>query len=520
LSFAVKSDFFFTAMLELFNSIITWFMKKRIQEVEHFMQHPHEVQQEVLKNLLEKGSTTEWGRQWGYADLNGIADYQKRVPISTYEDLKPHIDRMMRGEQNILWPSKVEWFAKSSGTTSSRSKFIPVSEEALEECHYKGGKDMIAIYVNNYPETKVFTGRNLAIGGSHQSNNNDTNGSTKSGDVSAILMQNLPFWAQMMRSPSLEVALMSEWDTKLERMARETMEENITSISGVPTWTLLLLERILEITGKQNMLEVWPNLEVFTHGAVSFTPYEQLFKKLIPSEAMHYQEVYNASEGFFGIQDQTHSKEMLLMLDYGVYYEFIETAELEKDNPRVLTLEQVELGKNYALIISTNGGLWRYNIGDTVKFTSLNPYRIVISGRTKHFINAFGEEVVIENAEQAIAEACKQTQAEIDNFTAAPRYFGEKSKASHEWVIEFIHPPQDIETFGRVLDETLRQVNSDYDAKRFKDMALQAPIIHVAPKGTFYRWMDKRGKLGGQNKVPRLSNTREHVEDILEMLKG
>lgn len=506
-------------MLDFFNSMITWFMKNRIQEVQHFMNNPHEVQQQVLENLLETSKNTEWGQQWGYKDLKNIYDYQQRVPINTYEGLKPYVDRMMRGEQNILWPTKIEWFAKSSGTTSSRSKFIPVSAESLEDCHYKGGKDLISIYVNNFPETKIFTGKNLAIGGSLQVNEQD-GGVSKYGDISAIIMQNLPFWAQMVRSPSLEVALLSEWDIKLERMARETMQENITNLSGVPTWTLLLMERILEITGKQHMLEIWPNLEVFTHGAVAFTPYEQLFKKLIPSDRMYYQEVYNASEGFFGIQDQTHSKEMLLMLDYGVYYEFIETSQLERENPHVLTLDQVIVGKNYAVIISTNGGLWRYNIGDTVKFTSTNPYRIIISGRTKHFINAFGEEVVIENAEQAIAEACHQTSAEIDNFTAAPKYFGEKTNASHEWIIEFVHPPQDQQRFNQVLDEKLRQVNSDYDAKRFKDMALQAPIVHVAPKGTFYRWMEKRGKLGGQNKVPRLSNTREHVEEILALMKG
>lgn len=507
-------------MLDLFNSVITWFMKKRIQEVEHFMNHPHEVQQQVLQNLLDTAKNTEWGKKWGYADLQNSSAYQERVPISTYEELKPYIDRTMAGEQNLLWPTKIDWFAKSSGTTSSRSKFIPVSAESLEDCHYKGGKDLISIYVNNFPETKIFTGKNLAIGGTLQANEHDSGGNSKYGDISAIIMQNLPFWAQMVRSPSLEVALLSEWDEKLERMARETMNENITNLSGVPTWTLLLMERILELTGKQHMLEVWPNLEVFTHGAVAFTPYEQLFKKLIPSDNMFYQEVYNASEGFFGIQDQIHSKEMLLMLDYGVYYEFIETSELDNDNPRVLTLDQVELGKNYAILISTNGGLWRYNIGDTVKFTSINPYRIIISGRTKHFINAFGEEVVIENAERAIAEACKQTGAEIDNFTAAPKYFGEKTKASHEWIIEFVHPPRDEDQFKQVLDETLRKVNSDYDAKRFKDMALQAPIVHFAPKGTFYRWMEKRGKLGGQNKVPRLSNTREHIEDIMELMKG
>jgi hypothetical protein len=502
-------------MLEVFNSMIAWFMKQRFQEVENFMNNPHEVQHQVWEGLVTKARNTEWGKKWGYTSINTPGEYAGRVPLSTYEDMKPYIDRMMLGEQNVLWPTEVEWFAKSSGTTSSRSKFIPVPEEALEDCHYKGGKDMLAIYVSNYPETKVFTGKNLAIGGSHQVN--EGNGRTKSGDVSAIIMQNLPFWAQMMRSPSLEVALMSNWDEKLERMARETMEENITSLSGVPTWTLLLIERILEITGKKNILEVWPNLELFTHGAVSFTPYVELFKKLIPSPNMKYQEVYNASEGFFGIQDQKDSKEMLLMLDYGVYYEFIPMEELDKDEPKVLRLDQVEKGKSYALVISTNAGLWRYQIGDTVKFTSTSPYRIVISGRTKHFINAFGEEVVIENAERAIAEACKQTGAEIDNFTAAPRYFGDNEKASHEWLIEFVQEPEDLERFTQILDETLREVNSDYDAKRYKDMALQLPVVHNLPRGTFYKWMEKRGKLGGQNKVPRLSNSREYVESILGM---
>ena len=480
------------------------------------MNNPHEVQHQVWVDLVNKARQTEWGKKWGYESINTPGEYANRVPLSTYEDLMPYIDRMMQGEQNILWPTEVEWFAKSSGTTSSRSKFIPVPVEALEDCHYKGGKDMLAIYVSNYPETKIFTGKNLAIGGSHQLNQG--NGKTKSGDVSAIIMQNLPFWAQMMRSPSLEVALMSNWDEKLERMARETMEENIPSLSGVPTWTLLLIERILEITGKKNILEVWPNLELFTHGAVSFTPYVELFKKLIPSDQMNYQEVYNASEGFFGIQDQKDSKEMLLMLDYGVYYEFIPMDQLDEKEPKVLRLDQVEKGKSYALVITTNAGLWRYQIGDTVKFTSISPYRIVISGRTKHFINAFGEEVVIENAERAIAEACKQTNAEIDNFTAAPRYFGDNQKASHEWLIEFVNAPEDLERFTQILDETLREVNSDYDAKRYKDMALQMPVVHNLPRGTFYKWMEKRGKLGGQNKVPRLSNNREYVEAILEML--
>lgn len=495
-------------------------MKQRIQEVQHFKNNPHEVQQQVFKDLLSKAKNTEVGKKWSFKDIHTVREFQNRIPIHTYDELRPYIERSMKGEQNILWPGKVEWFAKSSGTTSTRSKFIPVTEDALEGCHYKGGKDMISIYVNNYPGTKIFTGKALAIGGSHQINDLDKNGGSKFGDVSAVIMANLPFWARMMRSPSLETALMSDWDKKIDRMAEETMKENITNISGIPTWTIVLIEHILKKTGANTILEVWPNLELFIHGAVAFTPYEQQFKKLIPSLNMHYLEVYNATEGFFGIQDQRDSKEMLLMLDYGVFYEFIDMNEIEAENPRVLTLDQVEQGKNYALLLSTNGGLWRYNIGDTVKFTSTNPYRIKITGRTKHFINAFGEEVVIENAEKAIAVACEATGAEIANFTAAPKYFGDKSKGNHEWVIEFIKEPDSLARFEELLDKTLREVNSDYDAKRFNDMVVTQLEVHLAPTGTFYHWMKKRGKLGGQNKVPRLSNTREHIDEILEMLKS
>lgn len=495
-------------------------MKHRITEVEHFMKNPHDVQHELFKGLVSSARDTEWGRKYGYKDIKSVRDFQQQVPVSTYEELHPYIERSMKGEQNLLWPSKIKWFAKSSGTTNARSKFIPVSPESLEGCHFKGGKDMISIYVNNYPDSKIFTGKGLTIGGSHQINELDRKGGSKYGDVSAVIMANLPFWAQKVRSPSLETALMSEWNAKIERMAEETSRDNITSISGIPTWTLVLIERILEKTGAANILEVWPNLELFVHGAVAFPPYEPIFKKLIPSSRMRYMEVYNATEGFFGIQDQKNSREMLLMLDYGIFYEFIDMRELGSEDPEVLSLDQVEEGKNYAMLISTNGGLWRYMIGDTVKFTSTNPYRIKITGRTKHFINAFGEEVVIENAEKAITVACSATGAEITNFTAAPRYFGNKNKGSHEWVIEFSSEPHDQEKFNQLLDETLRQINSDYDAKRYNNLVLQPLAVRVAPKGTFHRWMEKRGKLGGQNKVPRLSNTREYIDDILAMLEN
>ncbi|MDQ2657944.1 MAG: GH3 auxin-responsive promoter family protein [Bacteroidota bacterium] len=502
----------------LINSILTWMMKKRIHQIELFKKYPHEVQEELFKKLIKEASATEFGKKYGFSDIETVAQFRERVPIFTYEELFPYIKRLMQGEQNILWPTEITWFSKSSGTTNQRSKFIPVSQEALEECHFKGGKDLISIYVNNYPDTRLFDGKGLAVGGSHQINEYDSSDSSSYGDVSAVIMQNLPPWAQFIRTPKLETALMSNWEEKIEKMAVETAQVNVTNIAGVPTWTALLIQRIVELEKKDNILEVWPNLEAFFHGAVSFKPYRNLFDKLIPRESMRYVEIFNASEGFFGIQDQTDSGQMLLMLDYGIYYEFIPVEELDMERPRAVGLADVEVGKNYAMVISTNAGLWRYNIGDTVRFTSTSPYRIKISGRTKHFINAFGEEVIIENAESAINKACLATEAVIDNFTAAPIFFEKGKKGGHEWIIEFKVPPSDLQHFTKVLDETLRRVNSDYDAKRQHDLALVAPRINCVRGGAFYDWMKRRGKLGGQNKVPRLFNTREYVDDILRML--
>lgn len=506
--------------MQILNSILTWVMKKRIHQIELFMKYPHDVQDEVLKRLLSNARDTEFGRHYAFDDLINYEDYKRRVPVHTYEQLFPYIDRLMRGEQNVLWPSEVKWFAKSSGTTNARSKFIPVTNEALEECHFKGGKDMLSIYVNNFPDTQIFSGKSLAVGGSSQINEFGSAASSYYGDVSAVIMQNLPPWAQFIRTPSLEVALMPNWEEKMERMARETIDVNVTNIAGVPTWTVLLLQHILKMQKKESILEVWPNLEVFFHGAVSFKPYKNLFHSIIPGNQMQYWETFNASEGFFGIQDRRDSEDLLLMLDYGVFYEFIPIDELDKEYPEALSLAEVEVGKNYAMIITTNAGLWRYNIGDTVKFTSISPFRIRITGRTKHFMNAFGEEVIIENAETAITKACEQTGAVIDNFTAAPIYLEKSKRGGHEWIIEFKTIPRDLNEFRSVLDETLRQVNSDYDAKRAMDLALVAPTIHPVAEGTFYNWMKKRGKLGGQNKVPRLSNSREYVDDILAMVKA
>lgn len=502
--------------MEILSSAISWISKRRMHQIEYFMMHPIEVQENLFKDLISSAAKTEWGKKYDYGSINNPYIYEDRVPISTYEDLHPYIERMIKGEQNILWPTKITEFSKSSGTTNARSKFIPVSKEALEDCHYKAGKDLMAIYLNNHPNSKIMFGKSLGIGGSLQKNHNFND--SLLGDVSAIIMKNLPFWAEYMRAPELEVALMDEWESKIQKIAETTIETNITSIAGVPTWTLVLIEKILEQTGKKTLKEVWPNLEVFFHGAVAFGPYRETFKKLVGGDGMHFMDVYNASEGFFGIQDTTNDDELLLLLDYGVFYEFIPMSEFDKENPKIVQLQDVEIGKNYAIVITTNAGLWRYLIGDTVRFTSKYPYRIKISGRTKHFINAFGEEVVIENAEEAIKAACIATEAEVRNFTAAPIYLEEGKKGGHEWAIEFKHTPNNEKLFIKTLDEKLREINSDYDAKRYKDMALVQPKVHFLKPKSFYNWMKSRGKLGGQNKVPRLANHREYLESLLASL--
>lgn len=505
--------------MEAVNSFMTWIFKNRIGQIENFKKNPVEVQEDTFEDLIQSARRTTFGKQYGFQSIRRYEDFASKVPIQGYEELQPYFERIMKGERNLLWPSEILWFSKSSGTTSSRSKYIPVSEEALENCHFKGGKDMITLYVNNYPDSRLFSGKSLSIGGSLSKNPIDSQSEIQVGDISAVIMQNLPLWVQFARTPSLEIALMQEWESKIEKMAREVMNENVVSISGVPTWTIVLLQRILELKNADNILEVWPNLEVFFHGAVAFGPYRSLFHELIPSDKMRYMETYNASEGFFGIQDQKNSEEMLLMLDYGIFYEFIPMEDWEKQNPKVIPLSEVEIGKNYAIIISTNAGLWRYKIGDTVKFTSIKPYRFKISGRTKHFINAFGEEVIVENAERAVQAASEATGATITNFTAAPVYFGDSSsKGAHEWVIEFKKFPDDKEKFTAVLDQKLREINSDYDAKRYKDLALSQPKVHFSEEGLFEKWLRQKGKLGGQNKVPRLSNTREHIDEVLSLI--
>ncbi len=501
--------------MALLNSVLSWIIKKRIHQIDLFKKYPHDVQSDWFKYLINSAKDTEWGRKYDYKSITNINQFKERIPVNEYDDIKPYVDRIRKGEQNVLWNSDIKWFAKSSGTTSDKSKFIPVSQESIEECHFKVGKDMLSIYCHNQPDTLFFDGRGLILGGSHKPC--EINNESNIGDLSAIIIQNLPLWAEFIRVPHRSISLMDEWEAKIEKMARSTIDRNVTNISGVPSWTLLLLKHILKITGKSNILEVWPNLEVFFHGGVNFKPYENQYKKLIPSDAMYYLESYNASEGFFGIADVKGSDELLLMLDYGIYYEFMSLENLNKENPIVLALDDVELNTNYAIIISTNSGLWRYLIGDTVEFTSLNPYRIKITGRTKNFINAVGEELIIDNVQKAFLIACDKSNAEIYEYTAAPVYFSENNNASHEYLIEFNKKPVNLDYFTEVFDNALKSLNSDYEAKRYQNMVLRLPIIRPMPQNTFYNWLKKRGKLGGQNKVPRLSNNRKYVEEILSL---
>ncbi len=503
--------------MALINSVISWLMKKRFHQIELFMKYPLEVQEEWFKKLISQAKNTEWGKKYDYASIGSVKEFKERVPVNNYETLKPYIDRLRKGEQNILWGSEIKWFAKSSGTTAGKSKYIPVSTESLEECHYNVGKDMLSIYCNNYPDTYIFDGRGLAMGGSHKITEIN-NENYYSGDLSAIIVQNLPYWAEFIRVPKRSVALMDEWESKIEKMATSTISHNVTNILGVPSWTLLLLRRILEITGKENILEVWPNLEAFFHGGVNFAPYKKQFEQIIPSENMHYMETYSASEGFFGLQDQIDSDELLLMLDYGVFYEFMPMDQLGTENPETLSLSEVELGTNYAMVISTNGGLWRYIIGDTVQFTSLSPFRIKITGRTVNFINAVGEELIIDNAEKALTIACQKSNAIISEYTAAPVYFKEGENAAHEWLIEFEKEPENIDFFTETFDNALKSLNSDYEAKRYHNMVLREPVIRVIPKGVFYNWLKSKDKLGGQHKVPRLSNDRRYVDEIMSLV--
>ncbi|HYM93310.1 MAG TPA: GH3 auxin-responsive promoter family protein [Chitinophagaceae bacterium] len=496
----------------------------RLWRIEAWKNNPIDAQREVLQDIVTSAQYTEFGRQYNFSKLFNIRAFKEAVPVHEHEDLKPYIERIMNGEQNILWNTPIYWFAKSSGTTSDKSKFIPLSEESLQDCHYKAAKDVLTMYYQFNPESELLTGKGLVIGGSH--NINPMNKEGQYGDLSAVLLQNSPFWAHWLRTPDLSIALMDEWESKIEKLAQSTVKENVTSVSGVPPWTLVLFRRILEITGKKTIAEVWPSFELFMHGGVSFVPYKEQFQKLI-GKNIHYLEMYNASEGFFAAQDIPGQKArlpdgqgMLLFVDHGIFMEFMPVHEYGKKDPLTVGLQEVELGKNYALVISSNGGLWRYLVGDTVQFTSLKPFRIKVSGRLKHFINAFGEELIVDNSDKAIAIASEKTEAIVNDYTAAPVYFSDTSNGAHEWLIEFEKEPANPEDFILELDTALKSINSDYEAKRHKDIALRKPIVHIVRKGLFTEWLRSKGKLGGQHKVPRLSNERKYLEEILLLNKS
>lgn len=497
----------------LVNKVMELLMRSRMRQIENFIKNPIETQESTLFSNLSKARNTEYGELYGFKEISSYEEFKTHVPLVRYEDFEPFIEKARKGQPDVTWKGKIKWFAKSSGTTNAKSKFIPISEESLEDCHYAAGKMMFAIYLNNHPDTEIFKNKNLRLGGSSEIYQKYD---TLFGDLSAILIDNLPFYAELRNTPNKQISLMSEWESKMKAISNAVIAEDIGCLTGVPSWMLVLLNHVLEITGKEKLDEVWPMLEVFFHGGISFKPYEENYRNLTHKK-LNFYELYNASEGFFGIQDRSDSKEMLLLLDNGIFYEFIPMEEFESDNPRVVQLQDVEVGKNYAIVITTNGGLWRYIIGDTVKFTSKDPFRIVISGRTKHFINAFGEELIIENAEEGLKRACQKTGAIVKEFTAGPIYMEGNSKGAHEWIVEFEKMPENLEEFARILDETLQELNSDYEAKRYKNITLNPLKLNVAKPDLFFNWMKSRGKLGGQNKVPRLANSREFLEPLLEM---
>ncbi len=495
------------------NSILSLFTQKRLVQIEHFKNNPVKVQRDTLQELLAKAATTEYGRKYRFNTILTAEQYRERLPVIHYEEISNDIHRMMEGKNNILWPEEVKWFAKSSGTTNAKSKFIPVSPTILEESHFRGGKDVIAIFNKLNPEAQVFSGKTLALGGSSEVSRSNNN--CQFGDLSAILISNTPFWANMMKTPDSSIMLMSNWEEKIEKICETTVKEDVRCLAGVPSWFLTVINKILEKTGKENLHEVWPNLELFIHGGISFTPYREQYKRLLPHPKMKYMETYNASEGFFGLQDDPTDPSMLLMLDYGTYYEFMPVSEMGKQHPKTLLLEEVEPGINYAMIITTSGGLWRYMIGDTISFTSTKPYKFRITGRTKLFINAFGEELIIDNATEALKRACEQTAANVFEFTAAPVFMDEGRKGAHEWLIEFDTPPDNPENFADILDRELQKLNSDYEAKRL--LSLERLKLHIARPGLFNDWLKEKGKLGGQHKVPRLWNDRTHIDELLKM---
>jgi hypothetical protein len=502
--------------MALIPTVLEKLFRQRQKEIYHFCNNPAEVQRRELLDLIEYAADTEFGKTYDFKGIDSIEKFQRRVPVCDYDSFYGYFDRARQGEKNVIWPTPIRWFAKSSGTTSNKSKFIPVSRESLRDSHLRGPRDLLGMFATMYPETKVFNGKFMTLGGSHRIER--VNDMASSGDLSAIMIDNTPWWASMSRLPKVDTALIPDFEHKIERICRETISKNVTSIAGAPSWNLVLLQRILEYTGKNNILEVWPNMELFMHGGMGFEPYRSQFEVLIPTDNMKYVESYNASEGFFAIQNEPTRRDMLLMLDYGIFYEFLPTDSLN-DYSKAVSVADVKLGVNYAVIITTSAGLWRYMIGDTVRFTSKNPYKFVITGRTKHFINVFGEELIVDNAEQGLAKACAETGAQIADYTAAPVYMDSDAQCRHQWLIEFSRRPESIEQFATILDTTLQQINSDYEAKRYKDITMQPLEVIPARANLFNDWLKSKGKLGGQHKVPRLSNSRDYISEMLEMNK-
>mgnify|MGYP001100253936 FL=1 len=500
--------------IPIVNSLASWFLKKRFHQIELFLKYPIDVQNELLEHLLHTAKNTEIGKQYDFASISTYREFAERVPLTSYEDNHLQIERARKGESNIFWPTPIKWFAKSSGTTNAKSKFIPVSSASLEHCHYAASKDLLCMYLNNNPDANLFLGKSLRLGGSKELYKENA---TVYGDLSAILIDNMPFWAEYSSTPNNEVSLMADWELKMQAIVDQTIQENVTSLAGVPSWMLVLLNNVLESTGKSNLFEIWPNLEVYFHGGVNFDPYIEQYNAILPKDNFRYYEIYNASEGFFAIQDRNANKELLLMLDYGIFYEFIPMDTYGSASQKVIPLEEVQIAKNYAIVITTNAGLWRYKIGDTVRFTSISPFRIKVTGRTKHHINVFGEELIIENAETALKQASKHTQCEIVDYTAAPIFMEGREKGAHEWIIEFKIPPKDLSLFTKSLDSALMDLNSDYQAKRFNNITLNLPKVHVARQRLFYDWLKQKNKLGGQHKVPRLSNKRDFIEELLHL---
>ncbi len=500
--------------MKLLSAAISKLARARLWRIKNWTDYPVTAQREVLQSLIAEAQYTDFGKKHGFSSLFSVKEFKERVPIQEYETLRLYIQRMMNGEENVLWDSPVKWFAKSSGTTSDKSKFIPISEESLQENHFKASKDVLTNYYKNFPSSNLLTGKGLVVGGSHQINH--FNEDIQYGDLSAVLIQNTPFWGHWLRTPELSVALMDEWDQKIEKLAQATANENVTSLAGVPTWTLLLLKRILEIKGKKTIKEIWPNLELYINGGVSFVPYRDQFEKIIGAP-INYLEIYNASEGFFAAQERPEDNGMTLFTEHGIFYEFMAAEEYGKPHPTTVGLDNVIINKNYALVISTTGGLWRYLVGDTIKFTSLDPYRIKVTGRVKHYMNAFGEEIIVDNSDNAIALASKKTGCVVIDYTAAPIYFSEKNNGAHEWLIEFEQAPKNMHDFIVELDDALKNINSDYEAKRYKNIALGLPKVHQAYPGTFTKWLQSKKQVGGQHKIPRLSNERKILEEILEI---